>query len=72
MVNTELLEKKIANSGLKYNALADDLGISLQAFRLKRINKCPFKGDEIATLCDKLSITSMAELRAIFFSDNVD
>lgn len=72
MVNTELLDKKIEESGLKLTALADLLDISIQALRMKRINESPFKATEVDRLCKVLGISSMVEMRSIFFTEKVD
>lgn len=57
MINTQLLEDKIKGSGLKNDYISDELGISRQAFRLKRIGTTPFKKLEIERLCELLDVT---------------
>ena len=42
MVDTQLLEEKIKESGKKYGYLAEKLGISRQYFRMKSKNKADF------------------------------
>lgn len=67
MVNTEKLERKISESGLKKQALCDGMGITLRSFSMKRKNEMPFKADEVDYLCVQLSINSLKEMREIFF-----
>lgn len=67
MVDTELLEKKIIESGKKIGYLADKLGISRQYFRMKCKNKADFTNRETDILCDELSITTLTEKEKIFF-----
>ena len=68
MVNTELLNSKIKESGLKKIQLCKAMGITYQAFRLKRNNVSDFTSQEVNTLCELLNITTMAEMKKIFFS----
>ena len=70
MVNTELLNLKIKESGLKKSQLCKAMGITYQAFRLKRINVSAFTSQEVNTLCELLNIRTMAEMKKIFFSQN--
>lgn len=67
MVDTELLEQKIIESGKKIGYLADKLGISRQYFRMKCKNKADFTNRETDILCDELSITTLTEKEKIFF-----
>ena len=67
MVDTELLEKKIIESGKKIGYLAEKLGISRQYFRMKCKNKADFTNRETDILCDELSITTLTEKEKIFF-----
>ena len=48
MVNTELLNLKIKESGLKKSQLCKAMGITYQAFRLKRNNVFAFTSQEVA------------------------
>ena len=68
MTNTELLEAKIAQSGLKKTFLAEKVGLSLAGFRNCCINKAEFKTSQILILCDELKITNLREKEAIFFA----
>ena len=71
MVNTELLNSKIKESGLKKSELCKAMGITYQEFRLKRNNVSAFTSQEVNTLCELLNIRTMAEMKKIFFSKNV-
>lgn len=70
MVNTELLNLKIKESGLKKSQLCKAMGITYQAFRLKRNNVFAFTSQEVSTLCELLNISTMAEMKKIFLSQN--
>lgn len=67
MVDTELLEKKIIESGKKIGYLAKKLGISRQYFRMKCKNKADFTNRETDALCAELNISSLTEKEKIFF-----
>lgn len=67
MVDTELLEQKIIESGKKIGYLAEKLGTSRQYFRMKCKNKADFTNRETDILCDELSITTLTEKEKIFF-----
>lgn len=68
MVNIQLLERKIKDSGLKNKYISGELGISEQAFYLKRTGKNPFKKLEIERLCEMLNIVE-PEYSFIFGSE---
>lgn len=68
MTNTELLEKKIQESGKKKGFLAKKCGLSLAGFYNCCNNKAEFKASHIDVLCDELSITDLNEKQAIFFA----
>ena len=68
IVDTELLENKIAQSGKKKAFLAEKVGLSPAGFRNCCTNKAEFKGTQIHILCKELSITSLREKEAIFFA----
>lgn len=68
MTNTVELEKKIEDSGLKRNYIAQALGLSRQGFRNKCINKQPFNTREINILCELLKISKLSEKENIFFA----
>lgn len=68
MVDTEKLERKICESGIKKQALCEGMGITPRSFLQKRKNEMPFKADEVYYLCEQLNIKSMKEMREIFFT----
>ena len=70
MVNTELLNLKIKESGLKKSQLCKAMGITYQAFRRKRNNASAFTSQEVNTLCELLNIRTMAEMKKIFLSQS--
>ena len=58
MVNTELLQKAINDSGLKETYIAEKkLCISYQAFYNKKTGKAPFKDIEKNVLCEVLCVS---------------
>ena len=71
MVNTQLLDEKMRESGYKVGIIVDKLGISRQAFDKKKKNERPFRGAEVYVLCDILNLSDDAKSR-IFFADNVE
>ena len=68
MTNKELLDEKIANSGLQPSFIIKTLGISVNSFYRKKNNQQPFKAAEIYVLCDILKITDTAEKTKIFYA----
>lgn len=72
MVNTELLEAKIKESGKSKSYLCRKLGITLQTFRRKITNKVEFVLTEVERLCLELGIKSLSEKERIFFANIVD
>lgn len=69
MINTQLLDTKIKESGLKYRYLASELGLSEQAFNLKRRGRSPFRKLEKERLCELVNISSAD---AIYIFDTSD
>lgn len=69
MTNTDLLNKRMDESGLKRSKIAETLGISREFMWLKIHNKYEFKASEIKTLCALLNIKSLRERERIFFAD---
>lgn len=67
MVDTQLLEDAISDSGKKKSYLADKIGISVQNLRLKMNNKSIFKSNEVAILCEELGITKLTDKEKNFF-----
>lgn len=72
MTNTELLRKKIAESGLKVSYVAEYVGITRSSFWKKVHNKSPFNQYEIESLCNVLKIDRLKEKENIFFAKSVD
>ncbi len=68
MTNTELLEKKIQESGLKKGYLAQKCGLSRAGFRNCVTNKAEWTASQIDILCEELVISSLREKDAIFFA----
>jgi uncharacterized protein YjbI with pentapeptide repeats len=68
LTNTDLLEKKIRECGLKKGYLAAKCGLSRAGFRNCELNKADFTASHITTLCIELGITSLQEKETIFFA----
>ena len=68
MVNAQLLEEKIQQSGYKKNFLCEQLGITRQGFNKKVNGKAAFRAAEVYVLCDFLHITE-EEKKTIFLSN---
>lgn len=66
MTNTELLRKKIDDSGYKLTYIAKQIGITYQGFLKKINNETEFKATEIQLLCELLNI-GIQEKEDIFF-----
>lgn len=71
MTNTELLRKKIDDSGYKLTYIAKQVGITYQGLMNKINNETDFRATEIQTLCDLLKI-DMQEKEEIFFASQVE
>jgi DNA-binding Xre family transcriptional regulator len=67
VVDTQLLEDIISESGKKKTYLANQIGISVQNLRMKISNKSDFKSNEVAILCQELGITRLTDKEKIFF-----
>lgn len=72
MVNTELLNKKIDESGLKRAYIAQELNMTRQSLSSKVNNSTEFLSSEVQQLCKLLGITRLTEKEAIFFAKQVD
>ena len=72
MVNTQLLDEAIHESGKSKTHLAKKCNMTVQSFRLKRLNKSPFTTDDVNTLCDELDIKTLTRKERIFFAKNVE
>lgn len=68
MINTELLDAKIEESGYRPAKIAEWAGINYKNLRLKITNKRPFKVNEVEKLCEILHITDPVEVSKIFFA----
>lgn len=56
-VDTNLLDKYIEKSGLKVGYLCEQLGVSRQAFDMKRKSVNSFRASEVFVLCSLLNIS---------------
>lgn len=65
-VNTELLDKKIEESGLKVSFIIEKLGLSHNGFYKKKNGITPFRAAEVYVLCDLLNISDEKEKNLIF------
>lgn len=59
-------DRKVKKLGLKYNYIANYLGISVQALRLKRIGRNQFTAKEIKKLCVLLNLTEKEKEKFFF------
>lgn len=66
LVDTELLNKKIDESGLRITFIVNTLGISRNGFDMKRKGITPFRGSEMYVLCDLLNL-NREEKEKIFY-----
>lgn len=66
MTNTNLLRKKIDESGYKLRFIASKLGITYQGFLKKINNETEFKASEMQILRELLNLMD-AEFEQIFF-----
>lgn len=66
MVDTQLLDRKIKNSGLKSSFIISNLGISRQGFYRKKKGDIPFRVSEVYVLSDLLRLSD-EEKTKIFF-----
>lgn len=71
MTNTNLLRKKLDESGYKLRFIAKQLGITYQGFLKKINNETEFKASEIQSLKEILNLTD-EERDMIFFTLNVE
>lgn len=72
MLNTILFREAVENRGIKYNFIANQLGISKQALNSKMNNKREFTANEIGVLCDLLQIRNYEKMKMIFFTKEDD
>lgn len=72
MVNTQLLELAICESGKKKSFLAKCCNMTRQSLTNKINNKSEFTGTQIMVLCKELDIRQSTKRDAIFFVPEVD
>ena len=72
MTNTKKLRMIIGDSGLKYKAIAEMLGITPYGLQKKVDNVNEFKASEISKLCDILNIKETKLKEQIFFANKGD
>lgn len=68
MINAQLLDAKIEESGLKTNFLISQLGLSANGFYKKKNGETPFRVSEIYVLSDLLRL-SAEEKTKIFYPE---
>ena len=69
MTNTELLNKRIEESGYKRSYIAKAIGLKSTYGLSKKVNnETEFKASEIEKLCELLNIDTLEERKAIFFA----
>lgn len=69
-VNTDKLNEYIEKSGLRINFIVEKLGISRNAFDLKRKGVISFRVSEVYVLCDLLRISDPDEKEKIFYPES--
>ena len=67
MTDTNLLKKKIEESGLKLSFIAEKMDLTRQGLYKKVNGITEFTQTEIQILCDLLGIKSLKEKNLIFF-----
>lgn len=72
MVNTMLLDRKIAESGKTKTFLSEKMGMTIQTFKKKCTNKTDFFLSEVDILCTELGVKTLTEKDQIFFAKQVD
>ena len=63
MVNTQLLDERIAASGLKVGYIVEKVGISRQGFDKKRKGITPFRKSEVYVIADLLKLTNEEKIK---------
>ena len=71
MTDTNALRSIIADSGLKYKAIAEIMGLTPYALQMKIDNETEFKASEIDTLANTLGM-DMQQRDSIFFARKVE
>ena len=72
MVDSELIESVIADSGLKKQSIADYMGLTPYGLQRKINGLSEFKASEIVKFCECLKITNLKIREAIFFTKKGD
>ncbi len=72
MTNTDLLNDKIKEKGLKIGFIIKKLNLSYGWFSKKLNNEKDFTATEMQILCEVLGITDLEEKDRIFFAKNVE
>ena len=67
MTDTELLKRKIEESGLKMSFIAEKMGLSRSGLYNKVNGSSEFTQKEIVEICSILQITSKTDRNNIFF-----
>jgi len=67
-INSDLLNTKIEESGLKLGYISDTIGISRQALSKKINNKTSFRISEVYVMCDLLHLDA-DDRKKIFFCE---
>lgn len=70
MVNTQRIDEQIEKSGLKVGFICEKIGITRQAFDLKKKNKRPFRKAELFVLFNLLGVPETEQPN--FFAYEVD
>ena len=68
MVNTDLLDKRIEESGLKISFLIEKLGLSRNGFDKKRRGINQFRVAEVYVICDLLKLSD-EDRNSIFYAN---
>lgn len=71
MTNSELLKRRISESGYKMEYIAQKMGITRQSLTKKVKNESSFDQFEIQAMCNVLGIVSLEEKEQIFFAQCV-
>lgn len=71
MVNYNLLNDKVKQSGLKYNHIAEIMGVSNSVLSAKINGKRKLNLDDAVGLAKALNLTR-ADVQSIFFADDVE
>ena len=72
MTNTQMLRQIVRDSGLKYQYIAEKMGLSRFGLMKKIDGENEFKASEIENLCEILKIDSLEQRMQIFFANEVE